>query len=56
MEELKLLIKQYRFKKKYKRNKLLKEFPEKNWSRTGLRNFLNKIADTGDTKRKQGRN
>ena len=41
-------------KKKYGRKKLLKEFPEKNWSETGLQNLLNKIDDTEDTKRKQG--
>ena len=54
MEEHKALTKHYRLKKKYGRKKLLKEFPEKNWSETGLRNLLNKIDDTGDTKRKQG--
>ena len=53
-EEHKVLIKHYTRKKKYGRKKLLKEFPEKNWSETGLRNILNKVGDTGDTKRKQG--
>ena len=33
---------------------MLKEFPEKNWSETGLQNLLNKTDDTEDTKRKQG--
>ena len=53
-EEHKVLTKHYRLNKKYGRKKLLKEFPEKNWSETGLRNLLNKIDDTGDAKRKQG--
>ena len=48
------MIKHYRFKKKYGRKKLLKEFPKKNWSEIRLRILLNKIDDTGDTKRKQG--
>ena len=53
-EEDKVSIKHYRLTKKYGRKKLLKEIPEKNWSETGLRKLLNKIDDTGDTKRKQG--
>ena len=53
-EEHKVLIKHYRLKRKNGRKKLLKGFPEKNWSETGLRNIFNKINDTGDTKRKQG--
>ena len=52
-EENKVLIKHYRLKKKYGRKKLLKEFPEKNCSKTGLRKLLNEINDTADTKRKQ---
>ena len=39
---------------KYGRKKLQKEFPEKKWAETGLKKLLNKIDDTGDTKRKQG--
>ena len=39
--------------KKYVKKKLLKEFPEKNWSKTGLRKLLNKIDDTRDTKRQR---
>ena len=38
-EEHKLLIKQYRFKKKYGRKKLLKEFPEKNWKTSQRKNM-----------------
>ena len=53
-EEDKVLIKHYKLKKKYGRKKLLKNFPETNWSETGLRKLLNKIDDIGDTKRKQG--
>ena len=43
-----------RLKKKYAIKKLLKEFPEKNWSEAELRKLLKKIDDTGGTKRKQG--
>ena len=39
----KILIKHYRLTKKYGRTKLLKEFPEKNWSETGSRKVLNKF-------------
>ena len=39
---------------KYGRKKLQKVFPEKKWAETGLKKLLNKIDDTGDTKRKQG--
>ena len=45
------MIKHYRLKKKYGRKKLLKKFPEKNWSETGLRKILNKIDDMGDTQK-----
>ena len=48
-EEHRVLTKHYRLKKKYGRKELLKESPEKNWSKTGLRNLLNKIDVTGDT-------
>ena len=43
-EEEKVLIKHYRLTKKYGRKKLLKEFPEKNWSENGLRKLLDKIG------------
>ena len=52
MEEDKVLIKHYRVKKKYGRKKLIKEFPEKNWRKTGLRKLFNKIDGTGDTHKK----
>ena len=50
------LIRHYRLTKKYGRKKLLKEFPQKNWSETELRKLLNKIDEMGDThtKKKQG--
>ena len=35
-EEDKILIKNYRLKKKWGRKKLLKEFPGKKWSETGI--------------------
>lgn len=47
-------IRHYRLTKKHGRKKLVKEFPEENWSGTELRTFLNKIDDMRDTKRKQG--
>ena len=53
-EEDKVSIKHYRLNKKYGRKKSLKEFPEKNWSETGLRKLLNKIDNREDPKRKQG--
>ena len=53
-DEDKVLIKHYRLTKGYGRKKLLKEFPEKNWSKTGLQKLLKKIGKTGDIKRKQG--
>ena len=43
------LIRHYRLTKKYGRKKLLKEFPQKNWSETELRKLLNKIDEMGDT-------
>ena len=52
-DEDKVLIKHYRLTKGYGRKKLLKEFPEKNWSKTGLQKLLKKIGKTGDIKRKQ---
>ena len=53
IKEHKILMKHDRLKRKYGRKELLKEFSEKNWSETCLRNLQNKIDDTGDTKRKQ---
>ena len=52
-EEDKDFIKHYRLTKNYGRKKLLKEFTQKSQSETGLRKLLNKIDDTGDSKRKQ---
>ena len=45
------LIRHYRLTKKYGRKKLLKEFPQKNWSENELRKLLNKIDEMGDTKK-----
>ena len=53
-DEDKVLIKHYRLTKGYGRKNLLKEFPEKNWSKTGLQKLLKKIDETGDINRKQG--
>ena len=47
------LIRHYRLTKKYGRKKLLKEFPQKNWSETELRKLLNKIDEMGDTHTKK---
>ena len=47
------MIKHYTLTKKYVKKKLLKEFPEKNWSKTGLRKLLNKTDDTRNTKRQR---
>ena len=47
------MIKHYRLKEEWKK-RITKRIPENHWSETGLRDLLNKIDDTGDTKRKQG--
>ena len=47
------LIMHYRLTKKYGRKKLLKEFPQKNWSETELRKLLNKTDEMGDTHKKK---
>ena len=49
------MIKHFRVDKHYGRKRLLKEFPEKNWTPCDLDKLLKKIDETGDIKRSKGR-
>jgi len=40
--------------KGYGARKLLKEFPQKNWTKGGLDSLITKLRSTGDIVRKQG--
>ena len=51
--EDKIVIKHYRIEKNYSAMKLLREFPDKNWTRSGLDYLLRKIDETGSTYRKK---
>lgn len=50
----KILIKSLYEIKGYGARKLLKEFPQKNWTRGGLDTLIRKIRDTGTVERTQG--
>ena len=52
--EDKLIIKHYRLQKKYSARKLLKEFPDRNWTRSGLDYLLTKIDQTQTIERQSG--
>jgi len=52
--EDKALIKNLHLLKGYGCRKLLAEFPEKNWTKSGLDTLLRKLRDTGSTDRRVG--
>ena len=52
--EDKALIKNLHLLKGYGYRKLLAEFPEKNWTKSGLDTLLRKLRDTGSTDRRVG--
>jgi len=53
-KEDKVLIKNFYETKGYGARKLLKEFPQKNWTKGGLDSLITKLRSTGDIVRKQG--
>jgi len=53
-QEDKILIKNLRIEKGWSTWKMVKEFPNKNWRRSGLDKLVKKIDTTGDIKRKGG--
>ena len=55
--EDRILIKSMRFEKRWGAKRLMREFPNRNWRKTTLNNFLAKVEATGDHKpaRKSGR-
>src|SRR6218665_2296339 len=53
-EEDKHVIKFFRQNKHYGAKRFLKEFPHKNWSRSGLNKIIRKIDRTGTSKRLPG--
>ena len=53
-EEDRILIKHYRIDKKYGVKKLLKEFPEKPWTKGGLEYLIRKLDSTSAVTRKEG--
>ena len=53
-EEDKALIKNLYLIKGYGPQKLMNEFPEKNWNRRGLDELLKKLRKTGTTERRKG--
>jgi inhibitor of nuclear factor kappa-B kinase subunit alpha len=52
--EDRILIKELRVAKGYSARRLLKEFPMKSWSRSGLNRLLKQITETGSAERKAG--
>ena len=52
--EDKVLIKNLHLSKGYGAQKLMSEFPDKNWKRSSLDKLLNKIQQTGMVQRKKG--
>ncbi len=53
-KEDKILIKNLGESKKYGSRKLIKEFPNKNWSKRGLDDFLRRLRETGTIERAPG--
>ena len=53
-EEDQVIIKHYRIDKGYGARKLLAEFPDKGWTRSGLEYLIRKIDATGSHKRVDG--
>ena len=53
-EEDKIIIKHYRIDKNYGVKRLSSKFPNKGWTKGGLRHLLTKIDKTGDVKRVPG--
>ena len=53
-EEDKHVIKFFRQNKHYGEKRFLKEFPHKNWSRSGLNKIIRRIDHVGTSKRLPG--
>jgi len=53
-EEDKILIKSLYETRGYGTCKLIKQFPQKNWTKGGLDSLITKLRSTGDIVRKQG--
>ena len=53
-EEDKVIIKHYRIDKGYGARRLLTEFPDKPWTKSGLEYLLAKIDETGSVERAEG--
>jgi len=53
-KEDKILIKNLLKSKGYSARRFIKEFPDKNWNRTGLNYVLKKLRQTGTVERKVG--
>jgi len=54
-KEDKILIKNVWESKKYGVTRLIKEFPNKKWSKCGLEDFLKRLRSTGSIERTPGR-
>ena len=52
--EDKVLIKHYSLDKGYGAKRILKEFPQKNWTKGGLDKLLRKLKETGNLERQEG--
>ena len=49
-----MIIKHYRIELKYSAGAILYVFPQKNWSKDGLKKLIRKIDEKGSSQRRKG--